>query len=377
MAGRARTHLANLDLNLLVALRELIRERNVTRAAERIGITQPAASAALSRLRRHFGDELLVRGRGGHVLTPLSRQLAERAPRAALHIQLVRESGRTSPCAAIRPPRRSRGSWRCWASAHGSPYGWRATAPSRTSWPARIGWRCCSTASPYGPRTTSACACWNRPARWSRWWNGCGGTATGTTTPPTPGPGPRSSTPPAPSTSRDHKRGEYLVAERSIGRAVPRRGGGRPPPDRHRDQLVGRGPGPARPGRVPDPLHRCRGRPPRRRYGGSPRGRRRTCCAGARRASRCRSRCSATPGPEVSPGTSSAPRAPVRRRSAGSATRPTWPSAPRRSSARPAPLQSKSQPAASGRWNGCIDPARRAADPRVSVAVSHDGLEPA
>ncbi|MGH8868355.1 MAG: LysR family transcriptional regulator [Actinomycetes bacterium] len=69
--------LANLDLNLLVALRELVRERNVTRAAERLGVTQPAASAALSRLRRHFGDELLVRGKGGYALTPLGEQLAE------------------------------------------------------------------------------------------------------------------------------------------------------------------------------------------------------------------------------------------------------------------------------------------------------------
>ncbi|NIJ11324.1 DNA-binding transcriptional LysR family regulator [Saccharomonospora amisosensis] len=70
-------HLANLDLNLLVMLRELIRERNVTRAAERVGVTQPAASAALSRLRRHFGDELLVRGKGGYTLSPLAAQLAE------------------------------------------------------------------------------------------------------------------------------------------------------------------------------------------------------------------------------------------------------------------------------------------------------------
>ncbi|GAA4667474.1 MULTISPECIES: LysR family transcriptional regulator [Amycolatopsis] len=74
---RAVAHLANLDLNLLVILRELIRERNVTRAAERVGVTQPAASAALSRLRRHFGDELLVRGKGGYVLSPLATQLAE------------------------------------------------------------------------------------------------------------------------------------------------------------------------------------------------------------------------------------------------------------------------------------------------------------
>jgi DNA-binding transcriptional LysR family regulator len=74
---RPVAHLANLDLNLLVALRELMRERSVTRAAQRLGVTQPAASAALSRLRRHFGDELLVREHGEYVLTPLGAQLAE------------------------------------------------------------------------------------------------------------------------------------------------------------------------------------------------------------------------------------------------------------------------------------------------------------
>jgi DNA-binding transcriptional LysR family regulator len=70
-------HLANLDLNLLVALRELLRERNVTRASARIGVSQPAASAALSRLRRHFDDELLVRARSGYTLSPLAMQLAD------------------------------------------------------------------------------------------------------------------------------------------------------------------------------------------------------------------------------------------------------------------------------------------------------------
>jgi DNA-binding transcriptional LysR family regulator len=69
--------LASLDLNLLVALRELIRERNVTRAAARIGVSQPAASAALARLRRHFDDELLVRAKTGYVLSPLAMQLAD------------------------------------------------------------------------------------------------------------------------------------------------------------------------------------------------------------------------------------------------------------------------------------------------------------
>ena len=73
---RPVAHLANLDLNLLVALRELVRERSVTRAAQRLGVTQPAASASLARLRRHFGDELLIREHGEYVLTPLGEQLA-------------------------------------------------------------------------------------------------------------------------------------------------------------------------------------------------------------------------------------------------------------------------------------------------------------
>ncbi len=75
--SRPASVLAGLDLNLIVALRELIVERNVTRAAERLGVTQPAVSAALGRLRRHFGDELLVRSNGRYELTPLAASLAD------------------------------------------------------------------------------------------------------------------------------------------------------------------------------------------------------------------------------------------------------------------------------------------------------------
>ena len=58
-------HLRNLDLNLLQPLYELLKERHVTRAAERIFLSQPAMSRALERLREMFGDPLLVRsGRG-------------------------------------------------------------------------------------------------------------------------------------------------------------------------------------------------------------------------------------------------------------------------------------------------------------------------
>lgn len=49
-----------LDLNLLVALDVLLEERSVSRAAERLHLSQPAASAALARLREYFKDELLI-----------------------------------------------------------------------------------------------------------------------------------------------------------------------------------------------------------------------------------------------------------------------------------------------------------------------------
>ena len=52
---------AALDLNLLRVLDALMRERSVTRAGERIGLSQPAVSNALTRLRKILGDELFVR----------------------------------------------------------------------------------------------------------------------------------------------------------------------------------------------------------------------------------------------------------------------------------------------------------------------------
>ena len=68
-------NLAGVDLNLLVSLRALLQERNVTRAAAVVGLSQPAMSNALARLRRQFGDDLLVREGRGLVLTPVAREL--------------------------------------------------------------------------------------------------------------------------------------------------------------------------------------------------------------------------------------------------------------------------------------------------------------
>jgi DNA-binding transcriptional LysR family regulator len=75
-------NLSRLDLNLVVALRALLEERNVTRAGERIGLSQPAMSAALSRLRRHFDDELLSRTGNAYELTPLGVALRDRSATA-------------------------------------------------------------------------------------------------------------------------------------------------------------------------------------------------------------------------------------------------------------------------------------------------------
>jgi DNA-binding transcriptional LysR family regulator len=67
--------LGAVDLNLLVALKALLEEENVTRAGERLGMGQPTMSTALARLRRHFGDELLVRVGRDFELTPFARSL--------------------------------------------------------------------------------------------------------------------------------------------------------------------------------------------------------------------------------------------------------------------------------------------------------------
>ncbi|WP_028658509.1 LysR family transcriptional regulator [Nocardioides insulae] len=84
--------LRNLDLNLLPALDALLEERNVTRAAERLGLSQPAVSAALRRLRRHFGDELLVRIGNRYDLSPLAVQLRAASAGALAGVRRVFEA---------------------------------------------------------------------------------------------------------------------------------------------------------------------------------------------------------------------------------------------------------------------------------------------
>jgi DNA-binding transcriptional LysR family regulator len=84
-----RVNLASLDLNLLVSLDALLQERSVTKAAARMGLSQPALSASLARLRRHFGDELLTRVGNEYRLTPLAVQLRELSRLALTGIERV------------------------------------------------------------------------------------------------------------------------------------------------------------------------------------------------------------------------------------------------------------------------------------------------
>lgn len=70
-------NIAALDLNLLVVLEALLGERSVTRAAQRIGLSQPAVSNALARLRTLLDDPLLVRTAGGMEPTPRALELEQ------------------------------------------------------------------------------------------------------------------------------------------------------------------------------------------------------------------------------------------------------------------------------------------------------------
>ncbi|HEY6799528.1 MAG TPA: LysR family transcriptional regulator, partial [Agromyces sp.] len=84
--------LSRLDLNLLVSLDALLTEQSVTRAAERLHLSQPALSASLARLRTHFSDPILARRGNAYELTPLASRLSEQVPTALDAVRRVFES---------------------------------------------------------------------------------------------------------------------------------------------------------------------------------------------------------------------------------------------------------------------------------------------
>jgi LysR family transcriptional regulator, nod-box dependent transcriptional activator len=102
---RRLADLRSVDLNLLVVLEALLTERSVTRAGERVYLSQPATSSALNRLRRLFDDPLLVRA-GRHLeMTALAESLVYPVSEALRAIERVLsfEPAGSDPSSEQRP----------------------------------------------------------------------------------------------------------------------------------------------------------------------------------------------------------------------------------------------------------------------------------
>jgi DNA-binding transcriptional LysR family regulator len=94
MSNMRDLNLRSMDLNLLPALDALLRTRHVTRAAEEVGLSQPAMSHMLGRLRAVLGDDLLVRGPSGLAVTARGEELA---PLVAAALNSIRSVYRPVP----------------------------------------------------------------------------------------------------------------------------------------------------------------------------------------------------------------------------------------------------------------------------------------
>ena len=89
--------LARIDLNLLVALHILLEEGSVSRAADRLSITQPAMSKTLGRLRETFDDPLFVRSKRGIQPTPRALGLAGELKSLLAQVDGLLDAGEFTP----------------------------------------------------------------------------------------------------------------------------------------------------------------------------------------------------------------------------------------------------------------------------------------
>lgn len=97
MQIKVRHSLRSFDLNLLPILRELLRQNNVTHAAETLGMSQSAVSEALKRLRHHFGDELLVKVGRSMIKTNYAKSIFADISELLTDIELVIEPSEFNP----------------------------------------------------------------------------------------------------------------------------------------------------------------------------------------------------------------------------------------------------------------------------------------
>jgi DNA-binding transcriptional LysR family regulator len=92
--------LVSIDLNLLVVFDAVMQERNVTRAGSRLGLSQPAISHALTRLRHMLKDDLFIRSPNGMIPTPRAEQLAAPVREALDGLQHSLEPTQFNPATA-------------------------------------------------------------------------------------------------------------------------------------------------------------------------------------------------------------------------------------------------------------------------------------
>jgi DNA-binding transcriptional LysR family regulator len=102
MTSMHTTHTGQVDLNLLPPLVALLEECHVSRAAERVRLSQPAMSRALQRLRRQFDDELLVRGPDGYSLTPRAQRIRVQLATTVTQLEQLFAAETFDPAAAAQ-----------------------------------------------------------------------------------------------------------------------------------------------------------------------------------------------------------------------------------------------------------------------------------
>lgn len=95
-------NLAGMDLNLLLVFNAVMIERNVTRAAGLIGLSQPAMSNALNRLRYYLKDDLFVRGADGMMPTARAQELADPIREILANLEQVLDTADFDPLTSDR-----------------------------------------------------------------------------------------------------------------------------------------------------------------------------------------------------------------------------------------------------------------------------------
>ena len=110
MVFMRQVNIRRVDLNLLTVLDALLDERNVTRAARRLGMSQPAVSRAFARLRAMFDDDLLVEGAGGYRLSARAEEIVPtlRGTLAAIG-EMLKNLNEERPLRRLGAPRRPAG----------------------------------------------------------------------------------------------------------------------------------------------------------------------------------------------------------------------------------------------------------------------------